>query len=167
MYAVLMVQFANLPPDLAENSNDLKIYHDTGEALLRGEIPYRDFFIEYPPASLPAFVPPALFSDGTPGYVTLFANEMALALAVSLILAALTARRLWGSRAWLLPALTFAVSAILLYPVAVTRYDAVVALTLAVAAYGTARGGRYVRSPTPPWGSGRRRSWCQRLPRFH
>lgn len=142
MYALLLFRFAGLPPDLSEGSNDLRIYRETGEAVLRGELPYRDFFIEYPPGSVPAFVPPALFSGSTNGYITLFANEMALVLAAALALTALVARRVWSESAWLVPALTFAAAAVLLYPVAVTRYDALVALTLAVAALCASSGGR-------------------------
>lgn len=142
MHALLLFMFAGLSPDLSEGSNDLRIYRETGESVLRGELPYRDFFIEYPPGSVPAFVPPALFSDSTAGYITLFANEMALVLVAALTLTALVARRLWSESAWFVPALTFAAAAVLLYPVAVTRYDALVALTLAVAAWCAVRGGR-------------------------
>lgn len=142
MYGLLLYMFGGLSPDLSEGSNDLRIYRETGEAVLRGELPYRDFFIEYPPGSVPAFVPPALFSDSTAGYITLFANEMALVLVAALTLTALVARRLWSESAWLVPALTFAAAAVLLYPVAVARYDALVALTLAVAAGCAVRGGR-------------------------
>src|SRR3712207_559473 len=120
------------------------IYRDAGEAILGGQIPYRDFFIEHPPGSLPAFVPPALFSVDRAGYTTLFASEMALVLVVALVLTALAARKLRGFWAWPVPALTFVAAAIVLYPVAVTRYDAVVALTLAGGALGAAFGGRYV-----------------------
>jgi hypothetical protein len=111
--------------------------------MLRGDLPYRDFFLEYPPGSLPAFVPPALLSDTSRGFIDLFSSEMALVLVASLVLVALTARRLGGPRAWPVPALTFAAGASLLYPVAVTRYDAVVALALAIAVFATAPGGRY------------------------
>ena len=139
----LLALSAGLPPDLREVSNDLSIYRQAGEAVLRGEIPYRDFFIEYPPGSLPLFVPPALLSDDALGYATLFSWEMALVLVATLVLMALTARKLPDSWAWPVPAITFTAAAIMLYPVATTRYDAVVALTLAIAAFCTALGGRY------------------------
>jgi Glycosyltransferase family 87 len=132
-----------LPRDLREGSNDLATYREAGEAMLRGDLPYRDFFLEYPPGSLPSFVPPALLSETSPGFIYLFSSEMALILVASLVLVALTARRLGGPRAWPVPALTFAAGALLLYPVAVTRYDAVVALALAVAVFATALRGRY------------------------
>ncbi|MCA1688100.1 MAG: glycosyltransferase 87 family protein [Actinobacteria bacterium] len=100
--------------------------------------------MEYPPGSLPAFVPPALFSTDATGYTTLFSSEMALALVATLILTALAARRMRGSWSWAVPAATLAAAAIMLYPVAVTRYDALVALVLALAVHGAALGGRYV-----------------------
>jgi hypothetical protein len=131
----LLVLSARLPSDLREGSNDLSIYREAGESMLRGEIPYRDFFIEYPPGSLLAFIPPALFSSGRDAYTNLFSFEMAVFLVLTLLLTALAARRFRGPHAWILPAGTFAVAALLLYPVAVTRYDAVVALTLGLATF--------------------------------
>jgi Glycosyltransferase family 87 len=144
LYWQLLARSAGLPPDLREGSNDLSIYREAGEALLRGEIPYRDFFIEYPPGSYPAFVPPALFSNDKVGYISLFSSEMALALVAALVLTAVAARRIGGSWAWILPTATFTAAAIMLYPVAVTRYDALVALTLAIAVFCTTLGGRYL-----------------------
>jgi len=142
LYWQLLVRSAGLPPDLREGSNDLAIYRSAGEAILRGEIPYRDFFIEYPPGSLPTFVPPALFSSDKIGYISLFSSEMALALVATLLLTALAARRIDGT--WILPGATFTAAAIMLYPVAVTRYDAVVALSLATAVFCATLGGRYL-----------------------
>jgi hypothetical protein len=140
----LLVLSAGLPPDLREGSNDLAIYRVAGEAILLGEIPYRDFFIEYPPGSLPAFVPPALFSADKAGYISLFSAEMALVLAATFLLTALAARTLRGLHAWILPTLVFVAGALALYPVAVTRYDALVALTLALAVLCATPGGRYL-----------------------
>jgi hypothetical protein len=144
LYRQLLALSAGLPPNVREDSNDLSIYRQVGEALLRGEIPYRDFFVEYPPGSLPAFVPPALFSADETGYISLFSSEMALVLAATLVLTALAARNLRGSSAWTVPAVTFTAAAIMLYPVAVTRYDAVLALTLAIAVFCATLGGRYL-----------------------
>jgi hypothetical protein len=133
LYAELMQRFSGLAPRLAAASRDLAIYRRAGEAILAGQVPYRDFFIEYPPGSLPAFVPPALFSSNRDGYANHFASEMALVLVAALLLTAYAARSL--GRHWpLFPAAVFAAGALLLYPVAVTRYDAVVALALAATA---------------------------------
>ncbi len=129
-----MWKFSSLPSDLVEGSNDLRIYRDAGEAILRGEVPYRDFFAEYPPGSFPAFVGPALFSQSARSYQTLFAHEMTLVLVASLVLTALFARKVWEFGAWAVPSVAFVAGALMLYPVAVTRYDALVALTLAAAA---------------------------------
>jgi hypothetical protein len=140
----LLLLSARLPPDLREGSNDISLYREAGESILRGEIPYRDFFIEYPPGSLPALIFPALASASKDGFTALFSLEMALTLAVTLLLTALAARKLRGSYSWILPAATFTLAALLLYPVAVTRYDALVALTLGLAGFFAAPGGRYI-----------------------
>ena len=42
---------------------DLPVYENYGEAMTRGDVPYRDFAVEYPPAALPVFLVPAL-GDG-------------------------------------------------------------------------------------------------------
>lgn len=132
LYLELMRRFSELAPRLGEAPYDVAIYRRAGEAILAGKVLYHDFPIEYPPGSLPIFVPPALFSSSRGGYANLFASEMALVLVATLLLTACAARSL--GRPWpVLPAVVFAAGAILLYPVAVTRYDAVVALTLAAA----------------------------------
>jgi hypothetical protein len=140
----LLLLSAKLPPDLREGSNDISLYREAGESILQGEIPYRDFLIEYPPGSLPAFILPSLASATRDGFTGLFSLEMTLTLAVTLSLTALGARKLRGSRAWILPAVTFTLAALLLYPVAVTRYDALVALTLGLAVFLAAHGGRFI-----------------------
>lgn len=144
MCYLLFRGFSNLTPGLLEDSNDLRIYRQTGEAVLAGRIPYRDFFIEYPPGSIPAFVPPALSTDSQLAYIDAFAIEMGLLLVASLVVVGLAARRMFGASSWPVPCATFAVGAALLYPVALTRYDAVVTLALAVAVLCSAVGGRWV-----------------------
>ncbi|QIN79327.1 DUF2029 domain-containing protein [Rubrobacter marinus] len=131
MYWTLMDRFRGLTASLSTESRDILTYMMAGEEILSGAVPYRDFFIEYPPGSLPFFVPPALVSEGPASYAAAFASEMALLLVASLVLTALSARAL--GLPWPVAALIFVAAAVLLNPIAVTRYDAVVALTVAAA----------------------------------
>jgi len=41
--------------------SDLRVYQPYGSAIVSGELPYRDFSLEYPPGALPMFVLPAAF----------------------------------------------------------------------------------------------------------
>ena len=132
LYLELLRKFSELPLKNAAKSNDIRGYREAGEAILTGSVPYRDYFFEYPPGSLLAFVPPAFFTTNLEDFATLFASEMALVLVATLVLTACAARTLFGWW-WPLPAVVFTVATLLLYPVAVTRYDALVALTLAAA----------------------------------
>src|SRR5215203_5053795 len=131
LYLELLRKFSELPPNFTV-TNDILIYQEAGEAILAGDVPYRDFFIEYPPGGLLAFVPPAFFTTNLEDFATFFASEMALVLVATLVLTACAARTLFGWW-WPLPAVVFTGAALMLYPVAVTRFDPIVALTLAAA----------------------------------
>lgn len=136
LFALLVQRFYGMPAGIAAESNDVRLYREAGEAVLSGALPYRDFFIEYPPASLLAFLIPAFLTASSGGFAAAFAAEMSLFLVASLALVALAARAL--GRGWLAPALVFAAAALLLYPVATVRYDPLATLTLAAAAYSAA-----------------------------
>ena len=43
---------------------DLHLYRQYGDALLAGHVPYRDFFVEYPPGAIPLFAAPSLAPGG-------------------------------------------------------------------------------------------------------
>ena len=144
MYLFLLDKYAGLTADLKQNSNDIALYRNTGEAILRGQLPYRDFFIEYPPASVAAFVPPAMFTETPLGYTDFLARQMSLILVATLVLVALAAWKLRGGWAWVAPTIAFVAGACLLFPIAVTRFDPTVSLTLALAVLCAALGGRYL-----------------------
>src|SRR5947208_16824208 len=49
---------------------DTPIYQRYGNAIARGEVPYRDFSVEYPPGALAVFALPGLAEPGTDQHVT-------------------------------------------------------------------------------------------------
>ena len=125
------------PPD---PGGDTDLYRGVGEAILAGQLPYRDFPNEYPPGALPVFLLPALFSAELGGdYRYFFAAEMAVLLVATMLLTATTSRCL--GRPWLQPALAVTAGFLLLlvpYRIPTSRYDAVVAFALSGAAWATA-----------------------------
>lgn len=76
----------------------MSLYYRTSTALLRGEMPYRDFHLEYPPFSLAGFLPPHLMAFGShlsfDQYCDLFLVEN-VALAAGILLLLVRARSLW------------------------------------------------------------------------
>ena len=60
--------------------SDVTLYYQWTGQILEGEVPYRDFFFDYPPLSLPALMAPRVlsaFGDVTYGtYLVLFAASM-------------------------------------------------------------------------------------------
>ena len=90
---------------------DTPIYERYGEAMAAGEVPYRDFAVEYPPAALPVFLLPAL-GDGD--YRAWFEGLMA-AIGVALVLAVAAV----SPRA----ALFVGIAPLLLGSVVLTRFD--------------------------------------------
>ena len=75
----------------SQTVGDVHLYKEYGEEMLAGNIPYRDFFVEYPPGALPALLLPALAPSGH--YDSVFKAEMALCgvAAVFALVVALTA----------------------------------------------------------------------------
>jgi hypothetical protein len=51
---------------------DIARYRSFAEAMLDGRIPYRDFFMEYPPGSIPVFLAPELTGHRVDDYVAAF-----------------------------------------------------------------------------------------------
>ena len=88
--AVLLTSWLVLHEGFYARSNiiDTPLYERYGEAIAAGEVPYRDFAVEYPPAALPVFALPALLDDGTVGsdFRTWFEALMLLCAAAMVVL---------------------------------------------------------------------------------
>ncbi len=133
---------------------DTPIYQRYGNAIARGEIPYRDFSVEYPPGALPVFALPGLAEPGdgqhvTTGFRNAFESLMWLCGASALIAFALALRALRAPLATVWGGLTFAALAPLaLGSVVLSRFDlwpaALVAIAVALVVSGWWRTGSAV-----------------------
>jgi Glycosyltransferase family 87 len=122
------------------NRGDTLLYQDYGEELLHGRIPYRDFFDEYPPGSLPAFVAPAAAVGGD---YTLRSKVLQWLLAAACIALTAAAIVLAGGRGWApFRASAIGFAPVLLGQVTFTRFDFWPA-ALTAAAIVTLLGGRF------------------------
>jgi hypothetical protein len=106
----------------AEQIVDTPVYEAYGEAVLDGDVPYRDFPLEYPPAALPAFVVPALAGGGD--YGAYFELTMLVCGAAAVALLALTLVGVGASPGRLYGAVAFAsIAPVALGSVILSRYD--------------------------------------------
>jgi hypothetical protein len=109
---------------------DVGLYGDYAQALLDGRLPYRDFFVEYPPGAFAVFTPPALLPDEA--YRHAFKALMAVLGVAMLLIAALILVRLGASRRRLYGTLAaVALSPLALGPVSLNTYDIWPALLVA------------------------------------
>lgn len=123
----------------AARFRDVHLYSGFAHSVFAGHLPYRDFFMEYPPGALVVFLPPEVF--GSEHYNAAFKSLMALCGAATIVVLALLLARLGATRRRLWTALAlFALSPIALGPISLNTYDAwpafltVAALALLVAA---------------------------------
>jgi uncharacterized membrane protein len=107
----------------AHHFRDVGLYRRYTEALLNGHVPYRDFFMEYPPGALAVFLPPAAATSHH--YYAAFKALMALFGVATLVLVAFVLVRLRASvgRLWI-GVLLVAVSPVALGPISLNTYDA-------------------------------------------
>jgi len=124
----------------AARFRDVHLYQGFADAVFDGRVPYRDFFLEYPPGALAVFLPPAAAGSGH--YNAAFKTLMALCGCATLVLVALLLVRLRVSvlRLWT-AVLLVALSPIALGPISLNTYDAWPAL-LTVAALVAVLSGR-------------------------
>jgi hypothetical protein len=101
---------------------DTPVYRGYGEGIAGGQVPYRDFALEYPPGALPFFWAPTLAP--AEHYETVFELLMLGCAAVTVLCVALALSALGASPARLYGAATFAgLAPLALGSVVLTRYD--------------------------------------------
>jgi hypothetical protein len=115
---------------------DTPLYQRYGDRMADGEVPYRDFGVEYPPGALPTFVVPSLLSEegDEGGYRGVFETLMWVSGAVCLLGVVLTLSAVGASARRLSGAAVFvALSPLALGSVFLSRYDLWPAALTAVA----------------------------------
>jgi hypothetical protein len=101
---------------------DTPVYQEYGERIADGEVPYRDFEVEYPPAALPLFWLPTLAPEGHYGFV--FEGLMLACAAAAVGFVVLGLAGVGTGPARLFAAAAFAgLAPLALGPVVLTRYD--------------------------------------------
>ena len=101
---------------------DTPRYQDFGDAMMNGEVPYRDFGVEYPPGALPVFLLPSLGPE--PSYRGWFEVLMWVCAVATVAFVALTLTALGATREHLFGAVTFvALAPLALGSVVLTRFD--------------------------------------------
>ena len=96
------------------------LFYDYGSALVAGQVPYRDFFVEYPPFALVFFTLPRLVSGTFHWYYVAYQTQVVLFDLITLgalYAAREDARPAW----WILGAYTLAVLAV--GPIILEQYD--------------------------------------------
>jgi uncharacterized membrane protein len=126
----------------AARYRDVHLYGGFAHSIFAGHVPYRDFFMEYPPGALPVFLAPEVFGSGH--YNAAFKVLMALCGVAAIVLLAvllgrlgLTPQCVWAA------VLLFALSPLALGPISLNTYDAWPAL-LTLAALVLLVSGRFV-----------------------
>jgi hypothetical protein len=131
----------------AHQGGDTALYATYGERMVSGQVPYSDFYVEYPPGALPAFIVPTIGAKDDFAQNSKYL-QFALA-AVTVLLVAITLVLLEADRRRLLTSVIFVgLAPVALGYVSFTRYDwwpaALTAAALAALVAGWARVGHAV-----------------------
>jgi hypothetical protein len=122
-------------PDLGAATWSYRIYYDYATRAVAGQVPYRDYLVEYPILTFPLFLIPRLFVSGFASYCIAFGVEMWLFDVAAIVLLARHvaetdgAGRVAGRLAW------YTAYCVILAPVVVGRFE----LAPTVLAFAAAR----------------------------
>ena len=107
----------------APHHSDVAVPEATAARLLGGEVPYRDFLVEYPPLALPFFWLARWLGGGGDGFARVFAGEVLLFHTATLWLVARQVGRDPAAPGLVAGLTWFVVYSLALWPVLLTRYD--------------------------------------------
>jgi hypothetical protein len=132
LHALIALGLARWPlayGDVGEQAmaDDVHIYFDYATKILGGAVPYHDIQIEYPPLALVAFLLPRLATAGFPAYRLLFAAQLLAADVLALVLLARLVARQDGLSAAVRRLGWYTLTLAVLCPMAVCRFDLLVA----------------------------------------
>lgn len=103
---------------------DTPVYERYGSAMDDGEVPYRDFAVEYPPAALPVFLIPALGDAGSETFrvrfealMAFFGEALIVCVAIALVALGVGRKRLVGALGLV------SLAPLALGPVVLSRFD--------------------------------------------
>ena len=93
LHAVIALYVASLPAAYGTAGkeamvDDVHIYFRYASQIVEGQVPYRDFLVEYPLLALPAFLLPRLLTEEFSTYKSLFAAQLLAANTLALYLVA-------------------------------------------------------------------------------
>ncbi len=120
----LLLTTATIGAKLRSGPDDTDLYLRYATRTLDGEIPYRDFRIEYPPLALPLFLVPALIGRGEVGFKLGFGVEMLAFNAATVAMMAAWVKSRSGLGKARLALVRYTILYALLSRLIVTRYDA-------------------------------------------
>ena len=107
----------------APHHSDIGVPEAMAARLMAGEVPYRDFLVEYPPLALPFFWLARWLGGGGDGFARVFAGEVLLFHTATLWLVTRQVGRDPATPGLVARLSWFVVYSLLLWPVLLTRYD--------------------------------------------
>jgi hypothetical protein len=93
----LVIKYAS-HPDLGAADWSYRLYFNYADAAVHGQVPYRDYLVEYPVLSFPLFLLPRLLVSDFASYRIAFAVEMLLFDAAAIVLIARQVEQTDGAR---------------------------------------------------------------------
>ena len=128
-------------PDLGAASWSYRIYFDYASLAMQGQVPYRDYLVEYPILTFPLFLIPRLIVSDFASYCLVFAAEMLLFDIAAIVLIARHVAETQGTRQVAERLAWYTVFCASLAPLVVGRFE-LAPMVLAFAAARSWFGGR-------------------------